>query len=53
MILRLIVFLYSKESWLYEGTNIDRLIEKLKSGIQVKVNWNEEEEYVFNQRCRS
>lgn len=35
------------ETWLYDDTNIDRLVEHLKSGIKVKVNWNDKEEYVL------
>lgn len=40
-------FSISKRTWLYEDINLDRLVENLKSGIKVKVAWNDKEEYVL------
>lgn len=40
-------FSIAKGTWLYEDTNLDRLIENLKSGIKVKVTWDQKEEYVL------
>lgn len=36
----------SKATYLYDDTNIDKLIENLKGGIKVKVAWDKQEEYV-------
>jgi hypothetical protein len=40
-------FSIAKGTWVYDDTNLDRLIENLKSGIKVKVTWNQKEEYVL------